>query len=244
MTGFKSATSYAQALGAIVSNMIRLTILLLTIGTCVYGQDSTLVKETCNKIHGLTDQTDVMGQINIVSDQSIKYLAPLLNDVPREKRVKATYTFQYRLNRELKRTCKNFVFQKIPIPQRVIDLEDKLTRSQIDSIGNICSELSKTKNIYVYVVTIDDYFPDSDITDFSNRNREYWGHELSSEKGTILLSVSTTNRQMRISTGDTSMKYLTDEKCSEINKTMVPYFKTGDYFKGIVKGLEGIKKSL
>ena len=90
-------------MGAIVSSMIRLTILLFTIGTCVYGQDSTFVKETCKKIQELTDKSDVMGQISIVSDQSIKYLSPVLNDIPKEKRVKATYTFQYRLNPRLKK---------------------------------------------------------------------------------------------------------------------------------------------
>jgi len=216
----------------------------LTIGTCVYGQDSIFVKETCNKIHELTDHDDIMRQISTVLDQSVKYLPQLLNDIPKEKRVKATYTFQYRLNRELRRTCQGFVFQKVPILQRVIDLEDKLTRSQIDSITNICLALSKTKNIYAYVVTIDDYFPDSDIIDFSNRNRESWGHGLSYEKGTVLITVSTAKRQLRISTDNTSMKYLTDDKCSKINKTIIPYFKTGDYFKGIVKGIEEIKKSL
>lgn len=232
-------------MGAIVSIMIRLTIIFLTFGTFAYGQDSTLVDETCKKINGLSNPNDTKGQINVIYEQSTKYIPTLISNTPREKVLKATYTFQYRLNRELKRTCPKFLLDKVPIKvQRVIDFEDKFTTNEIDSLKEIMNRLGTELNVYVYVVTIDNYFPDKNIEDFSNRNREYWGSGLNFEKGTVLISISVANRQFRISTSDTSMKYLTDDECSEINKLMIPYFKKDEYFKGVVEGLSQMKSRL
>lgn len=225
--------------------MIRLTILLLTFGTLVYGQDSTFVNETCKRINKLPNPSDKEGQNNLIYEQSTKYIPTLVSNVPREKVLKATYTFQYRLNRELKRTCPKFLLDKVPIKaQRVIDFEDKFSKSEIDSLKGIMNRLGTEQNVYVYLVTIDDYFPDKNIEEFSNRNREYWGHGQNFEKGTILISISVAKRQFRISTGDRSMKYLTDDECSEINKIMVPYFKKNEHFKGLVEGLSQMKSRL
>ena len=223
-----------------------LTILLLTSSVLARGQDSVLVSETCKKINELKklDGWDAQeAQLKVVSavmmDRSSK-----ITEIPRERRVKEFYTFQYKLYRELKRTCTSFKLDRTKILQRVIDLDDKFTRPQIDSIESVCVELSKSKNIYVYIVTIDNYFPDSTITDFSNRNREYWGQRGSYEKGNVMISFNTSKKQMRVSTSDVSMKYLSDEKCSEINKSIRPYFKKEDYFNGILKGLSLLKESL
>lgn len=185
-----------------------------------------------------------MEQISIVSGQLMTYV-PTIANTPKENRVKATNTFQYRLHRELKRGCPSYLIDHSPkVYQRVIDLDDRFTRPQIDSIESACVELSKSKNIYVFIVTIDDYFPDSTITDFSNRNREHWGQRGSYEKGNVMISFNTSKRQVRVSTSDVSMKYLSDEKCLEVNQTMVPYFKKGDYLKGIQKALVKIKESV
>jgi uncharacterized protein len=224
--------------------MIRLTILLLTFSVFASGQDSVLVRETCKKINGLKNPDDIMEQVNLVSGQLMTYV-PTIENTPKEKRVKAVYTFQYRLHRELKRTCPKYLIDQAPkIAHRVIDFEDKLTRPEIDSLTDLCVELSKSKKIFVYIVTIDDYFPDKDITDFSNRNREYWGQRGSFEKGNVMIAVSTAQRQIRVSTSDISMEFLTDEECSKINKVIIPYFKEGKYFDGLVSGLSEMKKSL
>jgi hypothetical protein len=223
--------------------MIRLTILLLTFSILANGQDSLFVKETCKKINELKDPSDQMAQFNIVSGQLLGYV-PTIESIPKENRFNALYAFRYRLNRELKKTCPNFILFNIPMRHRVIDFEDKFTRSEIDSIESVCLELVESKSVYVYVVTIDDFFPDSNIEDFTNRNRDYWGHGENFERGTILICISTANRQIRISTGDTSMKYLTDTESSELNKIMIPYFKKGDYLKGLIKGLNEMEGML
>jgi len=225
--------------------MIKLTILLLTFSFLASGQDSLLIRETCRKINELKNSDDKMAQINIVSGQLMGYLPTIVN-TPNERRVKATYTFQYKLHRELRRTCPKYLIDHAPrIVQRVIDFEDKFSRPEIDSIENVCVRVSRIRNVYMYVVTIDDYFPDNAIEDFSSRNRESWGGKgFGWENGTIMISMSVANRQLRISTGDESIKYLTDEECSGIVKIMIPYFKKGEYFNGVLKGLEEIGKRL
>src|SRR2546423_954348 len=101
--------------------MIRLTILLLTLCTYALGQDSVLVKETCKKITDLKNQEDFEAQIQIVSQATSSKMAILatMDSIPKEKRVKAFYTFQYKLNRELIRSCSPpFKYgSTIPIPQ-------------------------------------------------------------------------------------------------------------------------------
>jgi hypothetical protein len=224
--------------------MIRLTILLLTFSIFASGQDSLLVKETCKKINELNNPDDLMEQSVLVNGQLMTYV-PIIENTPKEKRVKAVYTFQYKLHRELKRTCPKYLIDHGPkVGKRVIDLEDKFTREEIDSLTSLCGDLSNSKDIFVYVVTIDDYFPDANITDFSNRNREYWGQRGSFEKGNVMILISASQRQIRVSTSDVSMNYLTDEECSKINKVIIPYLKDGKYFNGIVKGLEEMEKSL
>jgi hypothetical protein len=224
--------------------MIRLTIIFLTFSIFANAQDSVLVKETCTKLNGLKNPDDIMEQVNLVSGQLMTYV-PTIKNTPKDKRVKAAYTFQYRLHRELKRTCPKYLIEQAPkIGHRVVDFEDKLTRSEIDSLTDLCVELSKSKKIFVYIVTIDDYFPDTDITDFSNRNREYWGQRGSLEKGNVMIAISSAKRQIRVSTSDISMEFLTDEECSRINKVIIPYFKEGKYFDGLVSGLSEMKKNL
>jgi TPM domain len=224
--------------------MIRLTILLLTLAIAANAQDSVLVVETCQKINELQNHEDIMEQAKIISGQLMTY-APTIADMPKEKRVKALYTFQYKMHRELKRTCPSYRNEHAPkFARRVLDFEDKLSRPEIDSLTELCGALSNSKDIFVYIVTIDEYFPDANITDFSNRNREHWGQRGSYEKGNVVIVISTTQRQLRVSTSDVSMNFLTDEECAEVNKKIIPFFKEGKYFNGLISGLNEIEKSL
>ena len=57
-----------------------------------------------------------------------------------------------------------------------------------------------------------------------------------------MIAISTAKRQIRVSTSDISMKFLMDEECSKINKVIIPYFKEGKYFDGLVSGLRGVRQ--
>jgi hypothetical protein len=224
--------------------MIRVTIVLFFLTTIsVNGQESTLVKEFCNTLGQKSDTTTIEQQVLGSFDVIQKYLErnPLTGDNP----VQEGLRFQYRLARELKRSCPNYLSERIRmIPKPVYDLENKLTKRQIDSLGILTERISKQKDIYLYIVTIDDFYPDSTITDFSNRYREFWTPVTDPKKGVVLIVFSSTQREVRISTGDISMTYLTDKECDDVIKIMTPHFKAGKYLKGLTNGVLAIKSRL
>ena len=204
------------------------------------GQDSTLVREFCNK---LGQTTDIDSQISSIDDMTRRYLErhPMTGD----NALQDALRFQYRLMREMKKNCPSYSGDQVRlIPKSVFDLENKLTKQQIDSLSVLTSQIKQDKNVYLYVVTIDNFYPDTTITDFSNRYREFWAPRTIPEKGVVLVVFSATQREVRISTSDVSMTYLTDTECSEINKIMTPHFKNGKYFSGLVDGLQAIKNRL
>ena len=174
---------------------------------------------------------------------TVKYFErnPITGDNPLQDVIR----FQYRLMRELKRSCPNYTSDRVRlIPKPVFDLENKLTKQQIDSLGTLTAQIRQDKKVHLYVVTVDDFYPDTTITDFANRYREFWAPRTNLEKGVVLVVFSTTQRQVRISTGDISMTYLTDEECSEVNKVMIPHFRNNKYFDGLINGLVAIKSRL
>lgn len=234
---------YNNVVGYSFLIMIRAIVLMLLAIISVRGQDSTLVREYCNKLGQLSETSNIESFVPGIDEMTVKYLErnPIIGDNP----IQEVIRFQYRLMRELKRGCPSYVSDRIRlIPKSVIDLESKLTKQQIDSLGMLTAQIERDKKVHLYVVTIDDFFPDTTITDFANRYREFWAPSTSLEKGVVLIVFSNAQRKVRISTGDISMTYLTDEECSEVNKVMIPYFRSNKYFYGLVEGLIAIKSRL
>lgn len=223
--------------------MIRTTILILLTTVSIAAQDTTFVRDYCNKLSRLSDTTNIESQILRIDDVSKKYLEqnPIIGDNPHQEVLR----FQYKLTRELMRNCPIYTSAVIRlIPKLVLDLENKLTKNQIDSLSALAAQIIRDKNIYLYIVSIDDFYPDSTITDYANRYREFWAPLPNPQKRVVLIVFSTTQRQIRISTGDISMTYLTDAECAEVNKVIIPHFKNNHYFEGLVEGLFAIKRRL
>jgi hypothetical protein len=235
--------AYSQTLWAIVSIMIRPLVLIILTTISVQGQDSTLVKEFCNNLTQFSQTNDINSQLSRIADISERYTQgnPTMGDNPLQDRIR----FQYRLMRALKRDCPSYSIDRVRlIPKSVLDLEDKLTKQEIDSLTTLTSQIKQKNKAYLYVVTVDDFYPDSTIIDFSNRYRDYWGPQAPPEKGVVLIVFTITQRQLRISTGEISMQYLTDDESSEVIKLMIPYLKDDKYFEGLVTGLLEIQSRL
>jgi hypothetical protein len=224
--------------------MIRVTILLIFLTTIsVNGQDSTLVKEFCNTFSQNLDIANIEQQILHSFDIINQYLER--NPLPGDNPVQEGIRLQYRLARDLKRSCPNYTPNRVGmIPTPVFDLENKLTIAQIDSLSVLIDQINEEKDIHLYIVTIDDFYPDSTITGFSNRYREFWAPRIKPKKGVVLIVLSSAQREVRISTGDISMTYLTDEDCNDVLKIMTPHFKTGRYVEGLKNGVLAIKSRL
>jgi len=223
--------------------MIRAIVLVLLTTISVTGQDSTLVREYCNKLGQLSETTDIESHISGIDEMTRRYLER--NPMTGDNRLQEGIRLQYRLMRELKRNCQNYTTDRVTlIPKAVLDLENKFSKKQIDSLSILTEQIKRDKSIYLYIVSIDNFYPDSTITDFANRYRDFWAPQTNPEKGVVLVVFSTTQRKIRISTGDISMTFLTDAECSEVNKVIIPHFKNNNYFDGMVDGLLAIKSRL
>lgn len=224
--------------------MIKVTILFIFLTTIsVSGQDSTLVREFCNSLVQISDTADIESQVIGSFDVIKRYLErnPLTGDNPLQEGVR----LQYRLGRELKRSCPSYISERVRmIPKPVFDLENKLTTRQIDSLSILTEQVNKEKEVYLYIITIDDFYPDSTIADFSNRYREFWAPQTEPKKGVVLIVFSSTQRQVRISTGDVSMTYLNDKECDDVIRIMTPHFKARQYLEGLTNGVLAIKSRL
>jgi len=218
----------------------------LLIVTNLSAQDSITVQQTCHLLGQVKNKNNINNQINIVADGMKKFVRNNMKDLTKEKLIKGIFNAEYNFYRSLKRACTDFVVEIPfnPMYQRVIDIEDKFTPKEIDSISNRIEEIKKQKEVYIFVATIDDYFPNSDIAEFSNHYREIWGDSKHNKNGTIFIVINTARHEMRISTGDISMTYLTDDDCREVMTKMAPCFKTGNYLQGVMTGLNEIEKDI
>jgi hypothetical protein len=222
--------------------MIRAIVLALLTTISVQGQDSTFVQEFCGVI-GEPLNSSPESSLATLLEITKRYVErnPTIGDTSLQGRLR----FHYRLGTELMRNCPNYPSDRVRlIAKPVIDLENQLTEQETDSLSALASRNENEKKVYVYIVTIDDYYPDSTITDFSNRYRDHWAPRRAPEKGVVLIVFSRINREIMISTDDVAMTYLTDDECSEVNKLMIPYFKVGKYFDGLAEGLLAIKSRL
>lgn len=223
--------------------MVRAIVLIFLTAISVYGQDSILVREFCSKLGQLSETNDINDQISDIEDMTRKYLErnPLKGDNPTQDGIR----FQYRLMIALKKGCPGYSLDRVRlIPKAVIDLENRFSNKQIDSLSMLTSQIKREEGVHLYVVTIDDFFPDSTITEFANRYREFWAPRTTPEKGVVLIVISVTKGEVRVSTGSISMTHLTDKECDDVIKVMVTHFKSKRYFDGLTNGLLAIKSRL
>lgn len=220
--------------------MIRATIILILVTTlCGKAQDSLFVAEFCKTLKQPRGSIDVESKMGELTEE---YYA---RDSTTFHELKDLHRFQYKLSKELMKNCPGVPVKSIRLwPSLVFDLENIFTTNQIDSLKMLTKKLNDEKNIYLYIVTIDDFYPDTSISEFSNRYREYWAPRKVAEKGVVTIFFSKAQREIRISTGDLSMTYLTDDECSRAIQIMTPHFKSGNYANGMEAGLLAIGRML
>lgn len=231
--------------GAIGSIMVRLTFIFLFFNSCLFGQDSTFIKVTCENIKRLKDKDDFRGQLDIVMEQSMLYIPTLFADVPTDKLEQKAIGFSYRLERELKRTCPGFLISpSIVKGLQVVDLEDKLNKKEIDSLKRTMRAIGEEKNVYVHLVTVDDYYPHISIKEFGSNNNPDWGSVYNFDRGSVAIVISSAKREIRIATSDLAMTYLTDDECSQLIQILIPFLKKDEYFDGLIKVLAQLRQMI
>jgi len=117
-------------------------------------------------------------------------------------------------------------FENIFTSEQRIKLDKKIAAYELETTNEIA------------IVTIDSIKPYESIKDFATDLSNEWGIGKQGKNNGLLLLVSKSMREIRISTGLGTEKILTDEICKEvIDLIIIPEFKNGDFYSGINKGI-------
>lgn len=133
---------------------------------------------------------------------------------------------------------------EIPSPRGLVnDFEQVFSELEIDSLSRLIFQLNKELNIQLAVVTLDSTYTNAkDFDAFSLALANKWGIGESKKNNGILIAISKSFRKIRIHNGFGIERILSDAETAEIvNQQLIPNFKTGNFFKGTVEGIEKIK---
>lgn len=119
-----------------------------------------------------------------------------------------------------------------------------LSQGAVERLDSICYALKESGLAQVAIVVVDDISP-RDMFSFSQELFEGWGvgdKELENGLGILLVGDM---REIRFHTGYGLEGVLPDALCHRIQQEfMVPYFRSGDYSKGMVVGMRAVDRVL
>jgi len=130
-----------------------------------------------------------------------------------------------------------------PVPdlkQRVTDLTNTLTAPQKAQIEQFLTDLEKTKGSQVAVLIVPTTQPEA-IEDYSLRVVEKWKLGRKNIDDGVLLLIAKNDRKMRIEVGYGLEGVITDIMAGRIIREYItPEFRRGNFYGGILSGLEQI----
>lgn len=135
---------------------------------------------------------------------------------------------------------------KLPFPQEgswVNDSEGLFTPEQRNELNSILSDFEKRTNNEIAVITVKSYLPYNNLLELSTDLSNNWGLGRSNDKNSLIILVSKTLGQVRISTSYGTERLLRNEICKRIiNNDMLPSYGTGKYFFGTKQGVLSLMK--
>ena len=134
--------------------------------------------------------------------------------------------------------------QRVDARRFVTNPDGMLSRDAVASLDSICYNLKARGIAEVAIVALDDIRP-RDMVAFSQELFEGWGvgdDKLDNGLGILLVGDM---REIRFHTGYGLEGALPDALCYRIQQEfMVPYFRSGDYSKGMVVGMRAVDRVL
>ena len=230
---------------------ILILLIFLSIGNQSRSQNIDKIStEICDSIRQISIETKdtlelIQRQIEIQND--FLQDTSLLYELSKGNVKNNINVFNYKLNRNLNKNCSVYKLKHTVLLglTLVLDVECILTSSEIDSIESSVRDLLKQKKVRLLIVTIDDFYPYKDIDDYARNQGNNWHIGANFEKGGIVLVVSKSLRKVRISTSKISQEYLTNLECQDIiDNTLIPKFKTGEYYNAILEFIDEVKTKI
>ena len=129
----------------------------------------------------------------------------------------------------------------------VNDFENIFTEEEIKFLENILVKYENDVNREITVITIDSVPENMEFNSYAVKISDNWKVGINNNGNGLTVLLSKTLRKVRISTTDkTRDLYLSDKFCKKvIDQNMIPEFKKGKYYDGLLLGLnELIRKWL
>ncbi|WP_026754459.1 YgcG family protein [Sediminibacter sp. Hel_I_10] len=133
---------------------------------------------------------------------------------------------------------------KFPKPIGTVnDFEHVFAPSQIKQLETIIADFEKRTSNEIAIITVNSIAPYDTMAEFATNLSNAWGVGKANQDNGLTIILSRSLREFRISTGEGAEKILTYEICKAIiDNTIFPEFKTGNYYLGILNGLEALIK--
>ena len=126
------------------------------------------------------------------------------------------------------------------LTQRVVDLTNTLTESQVRSLGSKLSAFESVKGSQIAVLIVETTAPE-DIAQYSIRVVDKWKLGRTKIDDGVLLVIAKKDRHIRLEVGYGLEGVLNDATSKRIiSETISPLFKKGLYFEGINAGVDQI----
>lgn len=130
---------------------------------------------------------------------------------------------------------------KFPFPQDgswVSDVEGLFTQEQQKELNAILAEFESRTNNEIAVITVKSFSPYRSVLEFSTDLSNNWNMLRADDKNSLIVIVSKTLGQVRITTSYGTEKLLRNEVCKKIiHSDMMPSYAIGNYFDGTKQGL-------
>ena len=130
-----------------------------------------------------------------------------------------------------------------PEPPRLVnDLAGILTRGQVDQLETMLVKYNDTTSTQIVVLIVND-LQGYDVAQYATEIGQSWGvGQGDQDNGAVVLvkpKTSDSNGQVNISVGYGLEQYITDAAAQRIiDQEMIPSFKEGNYFSGILKAVQ------
>lgn len=121
----------------------------------------------------------------------------------------------------------------------VSDYAGVLTSQQQEQLNRLLNDLEKRTSNQIFIAIFRKIPENTYLEDFTNRLFEKWRPGLKNKDNGILITIFTDDHKARIEVGYGLEDVVTDAQAWQVlHKYMIPFFKNGDYFSGLVQGLK------
>ncbi len=123
----------------------------------------------------------------------------------------------------------------------VYDLSNLFSTQEKDSLIKRILDYEKATTNQIAIAAFDSIPKNTTVLRYATDIAHTWGIGTIETNNGLLILISKYDREMSIATGLGTEKILTDSICRKIiDKTIIPHFKEGNYYKGVNSGLDSI----